>query len=61
MTSSSARPMAARALRQPSSASSQATAGNDSVLAKPPTKVSVVMASRKRSGNRLVSTLKAGS
>ena len=53
--------MTASELRQPKCASSHATAGNDKVLAKPPTSVSAVMASRKRSGKRLASTLNAGS
>ena len=51
----------ASAPRQSSSTSTQATAGNDSVLAKPPTSVNAVMPSRYCAGKRLVSTLKAGS
>ncbi|MBL0092033.1 MAG: hypothetical protein IPP50_06710 [Piscinibacter sp.] len=54
-------PMTASAPRQSNSASSQATAGNDSVLAKPPTSVSEVMPWRYCAAKRLVSTLKAGS
>ena len=42
-TASSVMPIATSVPRQPSDGISQATAGNDSVLAKPPTSVSAVM------------------
>ena len=45
-TASNVMPIATSVPRQPSNGISQATAGNDSVLAKPPTSVSAVMPCR---------------